>query len=84
MVFASIFHTGWNIIAGSFMQEKYWQTIQGVLTSPAKKIEIISPFFQYLDTYERKIIEHFEERSSEYYRILDDLNNRAELNLENF
>ncbi|MFX1345823.1 MAG: hypothetical protein ACFFBC_10235 [Promethearchaeota archaeon] len=50
----------------------------------AKKIEIISPFFEYLDTYERKIIEHFEERSSEYYRILDDLNNRAELDLDNF
>ncbi|MFW9939787.1 MAG: hypothetical protein ACFFFT_02010 [Candidatus Thorarchaeota archaeon] len=50
----------------------------------AKKIEIISPFFEYLDTYERKIIEHFEERSSEYYKILDDLNNRAELNLDNF
>jgi ABC-2 type transport system permease protein len=41
MVFMTIFGTGWGMISGSFMQEKYWQTIQGVLTSPAKKIEII-------------------------------------------
>ncbi|MBY8991013.1 MAG: hypothetical protein KGD58_09685 [Candidatus Lokiarchaeota archaeon] len=50
----------------------------------AKRIENISHLFDYLDTYERKVIEHFEERSSEYYRILDDLNSRAELNLEKF
>ncbi len=41
MMFMTIFSRGWNIIAESFMQEKYWQTIQGVLTSPAKKLEII-------------------------------------------
>jgi proteasome lid subunit RPN8/RPN11 len=50
----------------------------------AKRIENISPLFNYLDTHERKVIEHFEERSSEYYKILDDLNSRAELDLENF
>lgn len=49
-----------------------------------KKIDRISPFYDYLDTNERKIIEHFEERSSDYYRILDDLNIRAKLNLTNF
>jgi len=49
----------------------------------SKKIEIISSFFIYLDTNERKVIEYFEERSSEYYRILDNLNTRAELKLEN-
>ena len=49
----------------------------------SKRIEIISPFFTYLDTDERKVIEYFEERSSEYCRILDNLNIRAELNLEN-
>ncbi|MFW9823812.1 MAG: hypothetical protein ACFFE4_12790 [Candidatus Thorarchaeota archaeon] len=48
----------------------------------SKKIEIISPFYMYLDTDERKIIEHFEERSSEYSKVLDDLNTRAELKLE--
>ncbi len=76
-------------------KQKLSKKIQNMLSKPnewydelmdefAKKIEIISPFYEYLDTYERKIIEHFEERSSEYYRILDDLNNRAELNLDNF
>ncbi|MHA2037302.1 MAG: hypothetical protein ACW972_03630 [Promethearchaeota archaeon] len=49
----------------------------------SKKIEIISPFYMYLDTDERKIIEYFEERSSEYYKILDNLNIRAELDLDN-
>jgi ABC-2 type transport system permease protein len=41
MMFMAIFNTGWDIIAGSFLNEKYWQTIQGVLISPAKKLEII-------------------------------------------
>ena len=49
----------------------------------SKKIEIIGPFFIYLDTDERKVIEYFEERSSEYSRILDNLNIRSVLNLEN-
>lgn len=76
-------------------KQKLLKKIQNMLKKPnewydklmddfSKRIEVISPFFNYLDTYERKIIEHFEERSSEYYRILDDLNVRAELNLENF
>ena len=46
-----------------------------------KRIEIISPFFDYLDTDERKIIEYFEERSSEYKKLLDDLNSRSEFNV---
>jgi len=46
-----------------------------------KSVEVIFPFFDYLDTDERKIIEHFEERSSEYQKILDDLNSRSEFNL---
>jgi proteasome lid subunit RPN8/RPN11 len=49
----------------------------------SKKIEIISSFFIYLDTNERKVIEHFEERISEYCKVLDNLNDRAKLNLEN-
>lgn len=75
-------------------KEKFMNKIQNLLAKPnewseklmddfAKRIENISPLYDYLDTHERKIIEHFEERSSEYLRILDDLNNRAELNLEN-
>ena len=76
-------------------KQKLTKKIQNLITKPnewydklmddfSKRIEVISPLFNYLDTYERKVIEHFEERSSEYYRILDDLNSRAELNLENF
>lgn len=76
-------------------KQKLTKKIQNLITKPnewydklmddfSKRIEAISPLFNYLDTYERKVIEHFEERSSEYYRILDDLNSRAELNLENF
>ncbi|KKM22170.1 hypothetical protein LCGC14_1628080 [marine sediment metagenome] len=48
----------------------------------SKRVESIFPYFIYLDTDERKVIEHFEERSSEYYKILDELNRRAKLNLE--
>ena len=75
-------------------KEKLMKKIQNLIAKPnewseklmddfAKRIENISPLYDYLDTHERKIIEHFEERSSEYLRILDDLNSRAELNLEN-
>jgi proteasome lid subunit RPN8/RPN11 len=75
-------------------RKKLTKKIQAILKKPndwyekliedfAKRIEIISPFFTYLDTDERKVIEFFEERSSEYCRILDNLNMRAELNLEN-
>ncbi len=48
----------------------------------SKKVEEIFPYFIYLDTNERKVIEYFEERSSEYSKILDDINRRAKLNLE--
>jgi len=43
-----------------------------------KRIEIIFPFYDYLDTTERKIIENFESKMSEYFKILEDLGNRAE------
>lgn len=66
------------------MLEKPNEWYDKLMDDFSKRIETISPLFIYLDTYERKVIEHFEERSSEYYRILDDLNSRAELNLENF
>jgi ABC-type polysaccharide/polyol phosphate export permease len=41
MIFMTIFNKGLGVISGAFTQEKFWQTIQGVLTSPAKKIEIV-------------------------------------------
>jgi len=43
-----------------------------------KHIEIITPYFDYLDTNERKLIENFEEKMSEYSDILVNLNTRAE------
>ena len=52
-----------------------------IMNDFTKKIEKISPFFDYLDTDERKIIEHFEERISEYSKVLDDLISRAKFNL---
>ena len=54
---------------------------QKIMNDFTKKIEIIFPFFDFLDTDERKIIEHFEERSSEYQRVLDDLNLRSDFNV---
>ena len=70
-------------------KEKFNKKIKDMLVKPnelhkkimndfTKRIEIIFPFFDYLDTDERKIIEHFEERSSEYQKILDDLNSRSD------
>jgi hypothetical protein len=48
----------------------------------SKKIENIYPLYDYLDTNERKVIEYLEERSSEYYKILEELNKRSKLKLE--
>ncbi len=50
----------------------------------SKRVELIFPFFDYLDTNERKVIEHFEERSSEYFKVLNELNIRAKLNLKDY
>ncbi|MHA1914108.1 MAG: hypothetical protein ACW986_13695 [Promethearchaeota archaeon] len=74
---------------------KLSKKIQGFLKKPndwydklmedfSKRIEVISDFFFYLDTSERKIIEYFEERSSDYYKVLEDLNRRGELKLGDF
>jgi len=46
-----------------------------------KRIEIIYPYYDYLDTSERKILEYFESRSLDYNKILDSLNTRAQFNL---
>ena len=73
-------------------REKFKKKIHTLLAKPndwynrcikdfTKRIEIIFPYYDYLDTNERKIIEHFESRSSEYYKILDYLNSRSEFNL---
>ena len=71
---------------------KYQKKLSDLLSKPnewytkimndfTKRIEKISLFFDYLDTDERKIIEHFEERISEYSKVLDGLMSRAEFNL---
>ena len=52
-----------------------------IMNDFTERIENIFPFFDYLDTDERKIIEHFEERSSEYRKVLDDLNSRSDFKL---
>ena len=73
-------------------KEKLKKKIQNMLKTPnewydklindlSKRSEIIFPYFSYLDTNERKVIEYLEERSSEYCKILDELNERSELNL---
>ena len=76
-------------------KQKITKKLQNLLKKPnewydrlmddfSKRIEILSSYFIFLDTNERKVIEHFEQRSSEYYKVLEDLNQRAELNLEDF
>jgi proteasome lid subunit RPN8/RPN11 len=76
-------------------KEKLTKKIQNLLKKPnewydklmdefSKKIELIFPFYDYLDTNERKVIEYFEERSSEYFKILNELNERSALILEGF
>ena len=73
-------------------QAKYKKKLKDMLTKPnewytkimndfTKRIGNISPLFDYLDTDERKIIEHFEEKISEYRKVLDDLKSRSEFNL---
>jgi len=73
-------------------KDKFKKKIQVILSKPndwfnklssefTKRIEIIYPYYDYLDTSERKILEHFEGRSIEYNKILDSLNTRAQFNL---
>jgi proteasome lid subunit RPN8/RPN11 len=75
-------------------REKFEKKIKSMLKKPnewydklmdefSKKIEIIFPYYDYLDTNERKVIEQFEERSSEYMKILEELNTRAEFDFLN-
>ncbi len=75
-------------------KKKFQKKIQSLLTKPnewydkmmnefTERIERISPLYDYLDTDERKIVEHFETRSSEYYKILDSLKTRANFEFKN-
>ena len=41
MALSDILNTGFNLMARSFLWEKFWQTIHGFLISPATKIELI-------------------------------------------
>ncbi len=45
--------------------------INKIMSDFGKKIELIYPIYDYLDTNERKTIEHFEEWISEYFKVLD-------------
>jgi hypothetical protein len=69
-------------------RSKFQKKIQGLLVKPNEwynklwsdfsgRIEQIFPYYDYLDTNERKILEHFESRSFEYNKILENLNKRA-------
>lgn len=73
-------------------KDKFKKKIHSMLSKPndwfnklssefTKRIEIIYPYHDYLDTSERKILENFETRSLEYNKILDSLNTRAQFNL---
>ena len=45
--------------------------INSIMDEFFKKKEIIDPYYDYLDTNERKVIEHFEEWISDYFKVLD-------------
>jgi len=75
-------------------REKFREKINKLLEKPIEKyeylrnryeetIEVIYPFQPYLDTDERKIIENFEEDFIEYGKILDELKEKAEFNIDN-
>ena len=40
-MFYNLLYEGFNVLRDSFMNEKYWQTIQGTLSSPATKLDIL-------------------------------------------
>ncbi len=74
-------------------REKYCKEFKLTLEKPnewynrlwedySKRVEAIYPLYNYLDTEERKTMENLEERLSEYNKILDILNKKAEFNLK--
>ena len=42
-----------------------------------ERMEVISPFFNYLDTKERLVIEYFQKNFSDYFKILERLKENA-------
>ncbi|MHA1272308.1 MAG: hypothetical protein ACTSQP_10305 [Promethearchaeota archaeon] len=63
------------------MLEKPQEWVNKLLQEFNSSIEKIFPFYDYLDTDERKIIEYFEERISTYQSILDNLIKKSEFNI---
>ena len=73
-------------------KEKYKNRIQHALSRPnqwyakimddfSKKVGEIYPYYDFLDTNERKVLENFESRSNEYHKVLEALNRKAFFNL---
>ena len=42
-----------------------------------ERMEVISPFFNYLDTKERLVIEYFQKKNFDYFKILEHLKEKA-------
>ena len=57
------------------------EIINRIMVEFTKKLESIFPYFDYLDTDERKKIELFEQRSTDYFRILNHLKSRIEFKI---
>ncbi|TFF89953.1 MAG: hypothetical protein EU548_05500 [Promethearchaeota archaeon] len=64
------------------MLEKASEWYNRLLEDFNSRIEVIFPLYDYLDTNERKIIEHFEGRVSKYGTVLDSLLDKAKFELE--
>jgi len=64
------------------MLKKPEELLTRIMDEFTKRVDVISPYYDYLDTNERKIIEQFEKRSSEYRKILNDLQFRSEFNFK--
>ena len=47
--------------------------LQQVMDDFGSSLDVIYPFFDFLDTAERKSIEHFEEWIYDYFKVLDNL-----------
>ena len=75
-----------------YKKRKYSKHIQRILVKPneifakimkefSKKVEEIYPYYDFLDTNERKTLENFESKSYEYNKILESLKSRASFEL---
>jgi len=54
-----------------------------LMESYSKRVKVIYPYYDYLDTNERKVLETFEGFCFEYNKILEDLFQKADFVLEN-